>query len=809
MNKKIYVSIESNEFEIYGETSYELNISHIDGIDLSIITEKDKNIGSYLKMNKGFIDFLKEKLNYPIFDNEGYDKQIKKYISEILKGTSPFRGIEYIYISFDELNDVREFLNNNPSLKNKKIVLNNYMPLDINCANKLKNTFDDMDNIFVLVQGNTEPVNIEDYISTINLIEDYTNKIKKYDLSPFEQIIYAYDLARSRFYVSEGKNEKYSVSRDLTSVLTGDKIVCVGFAIIFYTILNNLGIKINEVSLYDKKTLNEELVIGHARNSIYIKDDKYDIDGIYVFDPTWDNKKDDTNNFLNSFKFFAKTIDDFKKYENNRYSYMGIFSDPIDVDEIKQDYEEGNDINHKYSHIGILNRLIDGKNVINELAMIRLNAPVKQIIGEDKGYFFENIEDYFKLIEKLDTYLHKSISVKTFLEALLKVRKIEYYDEPEKYPFDEKSIYQVALSFPLTRRESDEEKILSAIFGKETESEAARKNASKEYKTFNKEVNVKREVERVRFADALRTYTTIKANSLRESFENSLLKDNIVENYNSKTIDEIMKLYGSSVSNMIGYKQENAHHCYDLWNHTLHTVKNVNIEGIPIEDAKLLKVAAFFHDVGKPNVSKYNEQTGQQVFHGHASESIKIAEPILRAIGYNDEEINKILFYIKHHDDFISYKNSLPMYQKNHIFLREINVNTIAEKIIENMYDFKAMGYTDKQIRYICFYLINDKEPKFSRYNETFVDMNEVIEKIKSGEYNYSYLPSKEDYLYLLELCRADAKAQSDIAKIGDNITTKKDKLLVFDKVEYDIEEAFDLVNNVVLSLYKTKKETK
>ena len=78
----------------------------------------------------------------------------------------------------------------------------------------------------------------------------------------------------------------------------------------------------------------------------------------------------------------------------------------------------------------------DGKNVINELAMIRLNAPVKQIIGEDKGYFFENIEDYFKLIEKLDTYLHKSISVKTFLEALLKVRKIEYYDEPDYHPED-------------------------------------------------------------------------------------------------------------------------------------------------------------------------------------------------------------------------------------------------------------------------------------------------------------------------------------------------------------------------------------
>ena len=808
MNNKFYISLDEEEYEYCGEVTYELNISFEENIGIRLVTSKNNNIGSYLKMNKGFIEFLKNEVKEYEYISEENAKKIKKYVSKVLKGESPFRGIEYIYISYENLEDVVSFLEKNPSLKKKKIVLNTYLSLDRNYANKLKNIFHNQDNVYVLVYGNSEPINIEDYITTINIIDELTEKIKKYDLSPFEQMIYAYDLARSRLYVSEEKEEKSSVSRDLTSVLLGEKIVCVGFANIFYSILDNLGIKSIEVNMIDKRTLREEIVNGHARNMIYIKDDKYGIDGVYMFDPTWDNKKDDTNDFLNSFKFFAKTIDEFKMFEKNRYSYTGIFSEPIDVKQIKLDYENGVNLNNKYKHVAELNRLIENKNAIMELSIINLNGPLKNIIGEGKGYFFENIDDYFKLIEKLDSYLHKPIEVNTFLKALLKVRKIEYYEDPDKYPFDKDSIYKIALSFPLTRKETGEERLVYEIFGIESQEMSARKKAEKEFDSFNKAAKIQREVGRIKFADVLRTFKNKKANQLREDFESSLMNENVVENYNTKTNDEISEMFGMDVSSMIGYKQENAHHCYDLWNHTLYTVKNLNIEGIPIENAKLLKVAAFFHDIGKPNVSKYNEQTGQQVFHGHANESIKIAEPILIALGYDLEEINKILFYIKHHDDFISYKNNLEVFQKNHIFLREINVNSIAEKIIENMYDFKAMGYTDKQIRYICYYLINDKEPRFSRYNETFVDINEVIEKIKSGKYNYSYLPSKEDYLYLLELCRADAKAQSNVAKIGNSITTKEDKLLIFDKVAYDIEEAFDLVNNVVFSLYKTKKET-
>lgn len=806
MNNKIFIYLD-NDIE---EVTYDFSFKVDEYADITIDTNKDKNISAYLKMNKNFIEFLKDHLKGIKKDKDYYSTIVKKTITHILDGNSPFKKLEYIYISYNDINDVPIFLNNNPILRKKKIVLTDYFALDINIAKKLQMIFKDYDNVYINIMGNSEPIIINEYIDTINFIEEYTSKIKKYDLSPFEQIIYAYDLTRNRYFKREDSKEKRSVSRDLTSVLTGDKIVCLGFSNIFYAILNNLGFNISNIDMRPIDAPKKGIIIGHTRNMIYIKDDKYDIHGIYLFDTTWDNKKGDSNEFLNSYRYFAKTSKEFKEFENNHYIYECFLECPnININVLKKDYDMKKDIIKKYENISELSKFIDNKNIIRELKMRQLEVP-KIVLERGNSYMFDTIEEYFDRIKELFSLINKPINMKTFIKALYNVRKIEYYEEPNKYPFNLESFRKIALTFPLLKLPTREELLLETIFndGKNKKAKTFIES-SNTFEDYKEESNLETNIERVRFADALRKYKNSRASNLRESFEFSLLDDNIVLNYNSKTKDDIKEMYGVDVSNMIGYEQKNAHHCYDLWNHTLHTVKNIDTSDLILEESKLLKVAAFFHDIGKPNVSKFNEQTHQQVFHGHANESVIVAEPILKAMGYNANEINKILFYIKHHDDFISYKNNLPIYQKNHIFLREITVNSIAEKIIENMYDFKRMGYTEKQIRYICYYLINGKEPRFSRYNEEFVDMYEVIEKIKDGSYNYSYLPSKEDYSCLLELCRADAKSQSDIARIGDNVATKEDKLLVFDKIAYDINEAYNLVNSTVLSIYKSKKETK
>lgn len=131
---------------------------------------------------------------------------------------------------------------------------------------------------------------------------------------------------------------------------------------------------------------------------------------------------------------------------------------------------------------------------------------------------------------------------------------------------------------------------------------------------------------------------------LRERFEQELTRP--LEYWSGKSKREVHELLGRYVAAMVGFAQNNPHHCYDLFQHILHTV-----DALPEDASALLRTAAFFHDIGKPEVAR--EKKGHLVFYGHARRSVIISTPILRQMGYEEEEVKEITFYIEHHDDFI------------------------------------------------------------------------------------------------------------------------------------------------------------
>lgn len=283
----------------------------------------------------------------------------------------------------------------------------------------------------------------------------------------------------------------------------------------------------------------------------------------------------------------------------------------------------------------------------------------------------------------------------------------------------------------------------------------------------------------------------------RKLFEDLLLRDDVIDYYLSKEKCELEEAYGFEVSRMVGFEQKNFHHCYDLWEHTLRTVDGIKREGLTFEQFRKLRVAAFFHDIGKPDVASFNTKNGQQVFYGHALRSVDVAKPILNRLGYSDEEIEQLSFLIGHHDDFISYKSKLEFYMKNHLFIRGIDEKSVAEKIIENKFDFVAMGYNPEQIRVICYILIYGEVPNFKSKNMSLsidVDMHKVKEMMKCGKYSALYDASLEDYQMLLKLCKADNNAQSEIVmQNGKVIASKKEKLGNLNNVENFLSKAYDL----------------
>ena len=288
----------------------------------------------------------------------------------------------------------------------------------------------------------------------------------------------------------------------------------------------------------------------------------------------------------------------------------------------------------------------------------------------------------------------------------------------------------------------------------------------------------------------------------REEFEKTLLRDDVVEYYCSKSKEELSDLLCFEVARMKDYEQKNSHHCYDLLIHTLNVVKNIDITNMDESDIIYLKVSAFFHDIGKPDTVKFNDKTNQQVFYGHSIKSAEIAGFILEKLKYNAEDIRVIKFLIEHHDDFISYKIRLEDWAVNHLFLRDINPSSVAEKLLENTYDFKAMGYNVEEIRVICYSLAHNNElPKFNSKSGPLIiniDIEEVIKKMKSGHYDFKFAPIVDEYNLLLNLCKADMLSQAEVVmQNGKQITSKKEKVNNFKKIEEVIYLAYDIMDNI------------
>jgi tRNA nucleotidyltransferase (CCA-adding enzyme) len=97
---------------------------------------------------------------------------------------------------------------------------------------------------------------------------------------------------------------------------------------------------------------------------------------------------------------------------------------------------------------------------------------------------------------------------------------------------------------------------------------------------------------------------------------------------------------------MIGCRQ-NKYHAYDVWTHTLRT-----LDATPKEDV-ILRVAALFHDIGKPASKGVNPVTDEITFYDHDYVSAEIANVVLERMKFSTEDRIRIVHLVRHH--FIRY----------------------------------------------------------------------------------------------------------------------------------------------------------
>lgn len=228
------------------------------------LLQKNFNCDKYLNLdfNNVIIDFITEELNHTMLINAG--KFALKYQNQLMN---------------EEQKNI--FINN---IQKLKVLLDNKNK-DNNNLNNIR--FEDGYTINEAIKASDK---LNEWVKEIE-----NAKIDGQSLSPLEKYVYAYNIA-TNFYYKEDENAPTSLSRLLIPILSKENenqyIVCSGVANLLAELCNRLNLSCSPFALY-----------GHMINSVYIKDDKYQMDEVFFCDPTLDmyNTNDKLDKLVDKF----------------------------------------------------------------------------------------------------------------------------------------------------------------------------------------------------------------------------------------------------------------------------------------------------------------------------------------------------------------------------------------------------------------------------------------------------------------------------------------------------------------------------
>ncbi len=144
-----------------------------------------------------------------------------------------------------------------------------------------------------------------------------------------------------------------------------------------------------------------------------------------------------------------------------------------------------------------------------------------------------------------------------------------------------------------------------------------------------------------------RTYEAIKKTSERLSI---ISQERVTDEFNKilmaekpslglRMLDEtgLLPIFLPELTVMKGVEQREKFHHKDVFYHTLEVLDNI----APFTDRLELRLAALFHDVGKPRTKRFQPQLGW-TFHGHEVVGRRMAGGILRRLKYATETIDYV-----------------------------------------------------------------------------------------------------------------------------------------------------------------------
>ena len=105
---------------------------------------------------------------------------------------------------------------------------------------------------------------------------------------------------------------------------------------------------------------------------------------------------------------------------------------------------------------------------------------------------------------------------------------------------------------------------------------------------------------------------------------------------------EVVGVFWPELLPMIGFDQRTRHHCYDVWEHTLHALAAV-------EPDVVLRCTMLLHDVGKPEMFTLDDR-GHGHFKGHPARSAALTEDMLRRLRVDNATRETVVRLVEWHD---------------------------------------------------------------------------------------------------------------------------------------------------------------
>lgn len=109
-----------------------------------------------------------------------------------------------------------------------------------------------------------------------------------------------------------------------------------------------------------------------------------------------------------------------------------------------------------------------------------------------------------------------------------------------------------------------------------------------------------------------------------------------------RAYSDVIAVFIPEIVPMIGFRQNNPYHCYDVWEHTIISIASA-------ANNPIVRLTMLLHDIAKP-VSFTKDEAGIGHFYGHPSRSAEMAEAILKRLRYDNATTETVKILVLYHD---------------------------------------------------------------------------------------------------------------------------------------------------------------